>query len=230
MISTTNHFANARGAYVAPRESFNTALREYKKSSAWSSDDRAHLQRWMDDHRAKQVWDNIQCAARSNNLWFPARIFITDILAAKRVAIATGHRGKLRERYRNAADEMERVAKFLRKPHPYGMPGYPQSTKLAWMLDDAASYFRKEVEPSRNVPGVLKFGRQSQPHMIFMSEVSNELKGITGRWLDEEVAVLAEIAFDWPDVIDLEAVRWARRQRPARKKAVPDSSSSDLIT
>jgi len=229
MISTTNHFANVKGAYVAARESFNTALREYKKSSAWSSDDRAHLQRWMDDPRAEQVWDNIECAARSNNLWFPARIFITDTLAARRVAIATGHRGKLRERYRNAADEMERVAKFLRKPHPYGMPGYQQSTKLARMLDDAASYFRKEVEPSRNVPGVLKFGRQSQPHMIFMSEVSNELKGITGRWLDEEVAVLAEIAFDWPDVIDLEAVRWARRQRPGRKKAVPESSSSNLI-
>jgi hypothetical protein len=87
------------------------------------------------------------------------------------------------------------------------------------MLDEAASYFRKEVEPSRNVPGVLKFGRQSQSHMIFMNMVSNDLKGITGRWLDEEVAVLAEIAFDWPDVIDLEAVRWARRQGPGRRKS-----------
>jgi len=44
------------------------------------------------------------------------------------------------------------------------MPGYPQSTKLARMLDDAASYFRKEVEPSRNVPGVLKFGCKAQPN------------------------------------------------------------------
>jgi hypothetical protein len=33
-------------------------------------------------------------------------------------AFGIGHRGRLRERYRNAADEMERVAKFLRKPHP----------------------------------------------------------------------------------------------------------------
>src|SRR6476646_3026386 len=48
--------------------------------------------------------------------------------------------------------------------------------------------------------------RKAQPHMIFMSMVSNDLKGITGRWLDEEVAVLAEIAFDWPDVIDPDAV------------------------
>jgi hypothetical protein len=204
---------------VAATESFNTALREYKKSSAWVSDDRAHLQRWIEDGRAEQVWDKIQCAVRSNNLWLPPKIFITDILAARRVAIATGHRGKLRESYRNAADEMQRVAKFLRKPHRYGMPGYPQSTTLARMLDDAAGYFRTEVEPSRNVPGVLKFSRQSQPHMIFMSEVSNDLKGITGRWLDEEVAVLAEIAFNWPDVIEPEAVRWARRQGPGRTKS-----------
>jgi len=202
---------------VAARESFKTALREYKKSFALGSDDRAHLQRWIDDDRTEQVWDTIQRAVRSNNLRLPPKTFISDILAARRVAIATGHRGKLRECYRNAADEMERVAKFLRKPHPYGMPGYPQSTKLARMLDEAASYYRTIVEPSRNVPGVLKFGRQSQSHMIFMSMVSNDLKRITGRWLDEKAGVLAEIAFDSRDIIDPEAVRWVRRQR---KKAV----------
>jgi hypothetical protein len=206
---------------VSARESFNAVLREYKKSSASGSDDRAHLQRWINDDRAKQVWDKIQCAARSNNAWLPPKIFITEILGARRVAMVIGHRGKLRERYRNAADEMERVAKFLRKPHPYGMPPYPLSSKLARRLDDAASYFRKVVEPSRKVPGVLKFSREAQPHMIFMSMVSNDLKEITGRWLDEEVAVLAEIAFDWPDVIDPEAVRWVRRQSPARKKGRP---------
>jgi hypothetical protein len=220
--STTNHFAKMpKVLTVAARGSFKTVLREYKKSSASGSDDRAHLQRWIDDDRAEQVWDEIQCAVRNNNLWLPPKTFIRDILAARPVAIAIAHRRKLREHYRTAAKQMERVAKFLRKPHPYGMPGYPQSTKLARMLDDAASYFRKEVEPSRNVPGVLKFSHKAEPHMIFMSMVSNDLKGETGRWLDEEVAVLAEIAFDWPDVIDLEAVRWARRQRPVGKKSRP---------
>jgi hypothetical protein len=140
---------------VAARDSFNAVLRGYKKSPASGLNDRAHLQRWIKDDRAERVWDNIQCAARSNNLWFQAKILITDILAARRVAIA--HRGKLRKRYRNAADEMERVAKFLRKPHPYGMPDYPQSTTLARMLDEAA----KEVEPTRNT-----------------TVVSNDLKGL----------------------------------------------------
>jgi hypothetical protein len=206
---------------VAARESFNAVLREYKKSSASGSDDRAHLERWINDDRAEQVWDKIQCAARSNNAWLPPKFFITEILVARRVSMAIRHRGKLRERYRNAADEMQRVAKFLRKPHPHGMPGYPQSTKLARMLDEAASYFRTIVEPRRNMTGVLKFGRQSQPYMIFISSVSNDLKKIARRWLDEEVGVLAEIAFDSRDIIDPEAVRWARRQSPARKKGRP---------
>jgi hypothetical protein len=129
---------------------------------------------------------------------------------SKKIAETLSKRGK----------KMDWVATFLRKPHPYGMPGYPKSTTLARMLDDAASYFRTEVEPSRNVPGVLEFGRQSQPHMIFMSMVSNDLKRITGHWLDEEVGVLAEIAFDSRDIIDPEAVRWLRRRR---KKGRPDS-------
>jgi hypothetical protein len=204
---------------VAARESFKAVLREYKKSSASGLNDRAHLQRWIDDDRAEQVWDKIKCAVHSRNLWLPPKIFIRDILAARSVAIAIAHRRKLRKHYRSAAKQMEWVAKFLRKPNPYGMPAYPQSTKLARMLDDAASYFREEVEPSRNVPGVLKFGRQSQPHMIFMSMVSNDLKAITGRWLDEQVGVLAEIAFDSHDIIDPDAVRWVRRQGPGRRKS-----------
>ena len=127
---------------VATRESFKSALkREYEKSSP-SSDDRAHLQRWADDDRAEEVWDKIERAAQENNVRLPAEYFISQILAARPVAIAIGHRGELRERYRNAADEMERVARFLREPHPYGMPPYPGGTKLAEMLDDAASYFR----------------------------------------------------------------------------------------
>ena len=83
--------------------------------------------------------------------------------------MAIGHRGKWRERFRYAADEMERTAKFLRNRHPYAMPPYPPATKLAEMLDDAATYFRKAVEPARKVPGVLKFGRKSKPHTVFMS-------------------------------------------------------------
>jgi hypothetical protein len=171
-----------KGHTVATRVSFKAVLRECEKSCP-SSDDRAHLQRWADDDRVEEVWHKIERAAHNNKLRLPAKYFITEILADRRVAMAIGHRGKWRERFRNAADEMERTAKFLRKPHPYGMPPYPPGTKLAEMLDDAASYFRKQVEPSRDLPGILKFSRKSKAYTVFMSMVGNDLKEITGRWL-----------------------------------------------
>jgi hypothetical protein len=197
---------------VATRVSFKAVLREREKSCP-SSDDRAHLQRWAADDRAEEVWHKIERAAQNNNVRLPPTYFITEILVTRRVAIALGHRRELREPYRNAAHEMMRIARFLRKRHPHGMPPYPSGRKLAEMLDDAASYFRKQVEPSRNQPGVLKFSRKSKPHTVFMSMVGNDLKQITGLWLDEEVGVLAEIAFDSPDVVDAEAARRARRRK-----------------
>ena len=98
---------------VAARESFKAVLREYKKSSASGSDDRAHLQRWIDDDRAEQVWDEIRCAVRSNNLWLPPKRFIIDILTARPVAIAIAHRRKLREHYGTAAEEMGDAPDFV---------------------------------------------------------------------------------------------------------------------
>ena len=91
-----------------------------RKKYSPNSEDRAHLHRWADDDRAEELWEKIEGAAQSNKLTLPAEHFIAEILAARRVAMAIGHRGKWREDFRNAADEMERSAKFLRKPHPYG--------------------------------------------------------------------------------------------------------------
>src|ERR1700730_8211321 len=110
-----------KGHTVATRVSFKAVLRECEKSCP-SSDDRAHLQRWAADDRAEEVWHKIERAALNNKLWLPAKHFITEILGARRFAMAIGHRGKWRERFRNAADEMERTAKFLRNRHPYAMP------------------------------------------------------------------------------------------------------------
>ena len=81
----------------------------------------------------------------------------------------------------------------------------------------AAGYYRKQVEVKRSLPGVVKFGRQSKPLTIFMNIVANDLKDITGRWLDKEVAVLADIAFDSPDAIEPEAPRWARSLRRTQR-------------
>jgi len=127
---------------VAAGESINAVLREYKNPSAWSSDDHAHLQRWMDDHRAEQVWDRIQCAARSKNVRFPARIFITDILAARRIAIGTGQRGKLRGMLSKRGRRNGAGCQVFAQTAPLRHAWLPKKLTLARMLDGAANYIR----------------------------------------------------------------------------------------
>src|SRR3984893_5684266 len=94
-----------KGHTVATRVSFKAVLRECEKSCP-RSDDRAHLQRWAADDRAEEGWHKIERAAQKNNVKLPAKQFIQDIVAARHVAMAFGHRKELREHYRNAADEM----------------------------------------------------------------------------------------------------------------------------
>jgi len=106
----------------------------------------------------------------------------------------------------------------LRKRHPAGMPPtLPRSEELARMLDDAARSLRAEVDPSRDIPGVVKVTRKSDTSDVFTSQVSNYLKDITGRWLDDEAAVLTEIAFEEIGDVDSEHVKWLHRKAKRRR-------------
>ena len=73
-----------------------------------------------------------------------------------------------------------------------------------------------EVDPSRDVPSVLKVTRQSDTPAIFTNQVSNYLKSITGRWLDDQAAVLTEIAFKNVGDVESEHVKWLRRNVKGR--------------
>jgi hypothetical protein len=84
------------------------------------------------------------------------------------------------------------------------------------MLDDAARALRMEVEPSRDLPGVVKVARESDAPAIFMNQLSNYLKEITGRWLDDQVAVLTEIAFEKIGDVESEQVKWLHRNLKRR--------------
>jgi hypothetical protein len=131
-------------------------------------------------------------------------------------------RAKYRRGHRAEAKQMEELAKFLRKPHPLGMPPtFPRNVEVAQILDNVAEVYRREVEPIQDVPGVVKVSRESDASAIFRSQVSHYLKESTGRWLDPQVAVLTEIAFKNIGDVDVEQVERARRnrRRPAAVKA-----------
>src|SRR4029077_14308900 len=119
------------------------------------------------------------------------------------------HRKKNRVRYLKRAAQMVEVGRFLREPIFYGLPLVPSGPELARMLDEAAGTYRDYVAVSQNEGSGIKWSRQSKPIHVFMRHVSDDLKGITGRWLDHEVAVLTEIAFD--EFVDDDQVNWVRR-------------------
>jgi hypothetical protein len=207
-------------------KSFKAALLLYTEAApVLEPKDRAHLQRWSDDDRADEEWQTIDRAAHEHGLLIPPNVFIREILAIRRVTEAIACRGKYRDRYRTYAEKMHEVAQFLREPHPAGMPPtLPESEELARMLENAAGVFRMEVDPSRDVPGVVKVTRESDTPAVFTNQVSNYLKEITGRWLDDQAAVLTEIAFEAIGDVESERVKWLRR-KVKRNIAVGKSAS-----
>jgi hypothetical protein len=74
------------------------------------------------------------------------------------------------------------------------------------------------------VPGVVKVTRESDTPAVFTNQVSNYLKEITGRWLDDQAAVLTEIAFEAIGDVESERVKWLRR-KVKRNIAVGKSAS-----
>lgn len=183
-----------------------------------SAADRAHLKRWAGDERADEVWNTIKGAARKRGRVIPDRFFIQEILGAREIAASMNHRRKYRERYRKYAARMVEVGKILRERLPNGFLLIPTGEELAERLDEAARAYSDYVAVARNEDRGLKWTRQSKPTHVFMSLLSNDLKGITGKWLDYEVAVLTEIAFDKFE-IDADKVIWARRGTKRNKKA-----------
>jgi hypothetical protein len=178
-----------------------------------------HLKRWKDDDRADEVWNTIRRAALKRGMQLPPRVFIQHTLGARLVAESIDHRRANRERYRKNAEQMMRIAKFLRTPLPNGVLLIPTGGELARGLDEAAKKCREYVAVSRDQPSVVKWTRQSKPLHVFISQLSSDLYAITGRRLDYEVGVLAEIALDEPE-IDPNQVIWVRRsvKRKVRKR------------
>lgn len=190
-----------------------------------SAADQAHLKRWADDERADEVWNTIRSAAQKHGRMILDRFFIQEVLGAREIATSINHRRKYRERFRKHAARMVEIAKYLRERLPNGFLLIPTGEELAERLDQAARSYRDYVTVDRNEARGMNWSRESKPMHVFMKWVSKDLKGMTGQWLDYEVAVLTEIAFDAGE-IDAERVSWARRgtsthRPPKRRKKQP---------
>jgi hypothetical protein len=207
-------------------KSFKAVLAEYPRTPHpvddslpyLSSLDLAHLKRWADDERADKVWNTVHQAARSRDIELPAGFFIQEVLGARDIATSINHRQNNRQRYRKYAAQMEEVANVLRKRLPNRLPLMPTGEELAGRLEEAARTYRDYVAVARNETRGMNWTRESKPLHVFMSLLSNDLKDMSGKWLDDEVAVLTEIAFDKSE-IDTDRVIWARRGAKRNRNA-----------
>lgn len=215
-----NSFRDALAGYATTPDSTGTL-------TPLTNADRKQLKRWADDERAEEIWQTINCAIREHGLTFPDGFiewwFIQEILGQRKLAESIGRRSRHRDLYRKNAAQLQRTAEILRQKMPDDGPLLipTNGDELARMLEDAAKQYRDHVAVSWNMPDVVRWNRQSKPSDIFISSLSNILKDLAGRWLDYEVAVLAQIAFDDPD-IDNEQVIWIRRgveRSKAKRKA-----------
>jgi hypothetical protein len=213
-VDVTKSFKGALAAYATTSHPADRTGNPPRLSAA----DRAHLKRWAADERADEVWNTIKNAARKRGRVIPDRWFIQEILGTREIATSINHRRKYRERYRKYAARMAEIAKVLRERLPNGFLLIPTGEELAERLDEAARAYRDYVAIARNETRGMKWTRQSKPTHVFMSLLSNDLKGVTGKWLDYEVSVLTEIAFDKLE-IDADKVIWARRGAKRNTKA-----------
>ena len=173
--------------------------------------DHEHLKRWADDDRADEIWDSIKCATRQHWLMLPDGFFewflIQEILGQRSLAELIGSLRKQRDLYRRRVAQLQATANLLREKPPDGI----QRDELARKLEDVAEQYQTFVAVSWDNPGVVRWTRQSKQSDILISSLSNIMKDLAGRWLDDEVAVLTQIAFDDPD-IDNDQVIWIRRK------------------
>jgi hypothetical protein len=191
-----------------------------------TSADRAHLKRWaehdegLDEHGegVEEMWQVIESAVHKRGMRLPAHFFIGEMLGTRRLAISISKRRKERHRYRKLAAQMEALAKLFGAPLSVDAPLIPFGAELARKLDHAARIYREHVAVSRTVPGQVRWTHKSKPRDIFISLVSHFLRNLTGGWLDRQVTVLTQIAFDDRDLDNREVV-WIRRQVERRARS-----------
>ena len=201
---------------------FQTKLSAELEKYGLDAGTRKHIKRWADDDRADEVWERIESAAQANGTPLPRWFFIQEILSARRVALLIDKRQTQRSFYRNIAAQMIEVAAFLgAQPPDGGPPPIPHGARLALELKDSAKHLEQhEAAVSWATPGQVKVSRSNRDRVrvAFTSMVSTELQRVTGRWLDAEVAVLAEIALNVRD-ITVDQVRRSRRATKPLERA-----------
>jgi hypothetical protein len=206
--------------------SFQQELRAYPPPKASAA--RQLIDRWLDDERADEVWTRLQAARPDAE----AASFIKTVIDARRSAQATvnrifgatWYRGGQRTKIPGFNDEWAVVFPALRKELGSLSP-HLGPLSVAAILEDAAQELRDLHRRHFGFADHARFElsrkdqRGSRVRRLFMQITGNYFFENFGRPFDNEVAILAGIAFPGGKELDRDDVINARHPTTARSRS-----------
>ena len=205
---------------VTLREVIATLRRGYRDFGVLSAAEMDLLQRLENDRRAQDAWSKTAATAKKDDGVEPdlddAAMFFRIVLLA-----VTGAKNTDRitaETINNKKIYAKAFAKF-KKQFARKVNSIPSPRELAAYLEHVAGVLRRDSADT-DAPLIRSDRDGSRARTSFMREVSQAVRDFTGRWLDAEVGVLTEIAFNTPEIVPEDMVRKARRPttRSGRRK------------
>jgi hypothetical protein len=187
--------------------SFKEELRRFTwpKSSAI----RQHLSRWRDDYRTEEIWQKI----RAKSDCISAEEFIRVVIKAR--SEACGLIPRLNRYHRECKHSIRCHEKVI----VTALRSTQSPSEMADVLDTAAADFRsiddRLAADMADFPTDLitqKDQSISLMRKVFWHRVGTFLHKRCGEWMDEQVGMLADIAFDTENDNTVDQIRAMRRR------------------
>jgi hypothetical protein len=169
--------------------------------------DAAHLARWLEDGRAMAIWQKLHPGAFES---VKAYFFIIEILYLRQLAELldqTNQRVSDAKRARKKTGAGEAIKQLA------------ELSAQGFVIRDVLPGALASIETPEPFLAVRSDEGGTRRRTIFCRLVSISVQATTGRWHDDQVAALCEIAFNCKDVT-AEMVRSAREagRRDAKRK------------
>jgi hypothetical protein len=176
---------------------------------ALGEDDRALLKRLLDDDRAGKVWSTIRAHAQQHGgpigVEAPMDFIITILQlksAAEKESKANIEIAAIIAETKKLQTEISRKLGKQAKSVPFHKKGK--------FFEGAAKIWQGCLSPVISPPRVRSDRHGSRARTYFMRDLSALVHDLTGKWLDERVGEITEIAFNTSEIISGDTVRKAR--------------------
>ncbi len=192
--------------------------------------DQAHLARWVDDNRAKSIWQKIQSLAWGPiGLYDPLDGFVVTVLSARQMAETVYLTSRILERHKKrTAGHLERARRseeFAKDWKDIANSNHPKAalalSRAKWHEEEALLWRNLAEKPPPMHPfHISRVDRAgSRQQRAFMQLIGEYIISICGKALDSEVAALNDIAFDTQEPTTVFQARSARRATTRRGRS-----------